>query len=138
MNTATKADIRSDAQPSCVNSGQWNISSFFFQTVFCCFASWYFEVSLLKFCVLLKSFKDYVVFLEASGALFYKEGLSISLKGFCFASILRKMFKFWMITVISGFTYSYLPNKRSLVLSRGFDFPGNVLLNVFKDNGDEE
>ena len=52
---------------------------------------------------LLKFFKDNVVFLEASSVLFY-ESLLISLEGFCFASILRKMFKFWMSIVFLGFT----------------------------------
>ena len=49
---------------------------------------------------LLKSFRDNVVFLGASSVLLYEEGLKISLKGFCFASILRNMFKFWMRTCV--------------------------------------
>ena len=37
-----------------------------------------------------------------------------------------------------GFVYSYLAENRSLILSRGFDFVGNVMLNFFKDSGDKE
>ena len=37
-----------------------------------------------------------------------------------------------------GFAHSYLAENRSLILSRGFDFVGNVMLNFFKDSGDKE
>ena len=37
-----------------------------------------------------------------------------------------------------GFAYSYSAENRSLILSRGFDFVGNVMLNFFKDSGDKE
>ena len=37
-----------------------------------------------------------------------------------------------------GVTYSYSAENRSLILSRGFDFVGNVMLNFFKDSGDKE
>ena len=37
-----------------------------------------------------------------------------------------------------GFAYSYSAENRSLILSRGFDFVGNVMFNFFKDNGDKE
>ena len=61
-------------------------------------------LSLIIIIIFLKSFKDSVVFLEASSVLFYEESLLISLEGFCFASILRKIFKFWMEIVFLGFT----------------------------------
>ena len=37
-----------------------------------------------------------------------------------------------------GFAYSYSAENRSLILSRGFDFVGNVMFKFFKDNGDKE
>ena len=40
--------------------------------------------------------------------------------------------------VFLGFAYSYSAENRSLILSRGFDFVGNVMFNFFKDNGDKE
>ena len=40
--------------------------------------------------------------------------------------------------VFLGFAYSYSAENHSLILSRGFDFVGNVMLNFFKDSGDKE
>ena len=40
--------------------------------------------------------------------------------------------------VFLGFAYSYSAENRSLILSRGFDFVGNVMLNFFKDSGDKK
>ena len=37
-----------------------------------------------------------------------------------------------------GFAYSYSAEKRSLMLSKGFDFVGNVMLNFLKDSRDKE
>ena len=65
------------------------------------------EVKCLKFSLyffVLKSFKDNTVFLEASSVLCYEESLLILLEGFCFASILRNIFKFWMRIVFLGLT----------------------------------
>ena len=121
--TATKVNIQLDEEPSCAYSGQWSISSFLFQRGFSLIFFLKFnedgvvlrvlkiwlEVRCLKVSLIiiiiffLKSFKDSVVFLEAS-VLFYEESLLISLEGFCFASILRKIFKFWMEIVFLGFT----------------------------------
>ena len=40
--------------------------------------------------------------------------------------------------VFLAFAYSYSAENRSLILLRGFDFVGNVMLNFFKDSGDKE
>ena len=40
--------------------------------------------------------------------------------------------------VFLGFAYSYSAENRSLILSRGFDFVGNVMLYFFKDSDDKE
>ena len=40
--------------------------------------------------------------------------------------------------VILGFACSYSAENRSLILSRGLDFVGNIMLNFFKDSGDQE
>ena len=37
-----------------------------------------------------------------------------------------------------GLAHSYSTENRSLILSRGFDFAGNLMLNFFKDSGDKE
>ena len=40
--------------------------------------------------------------------------------------------------VFLGFAFSYSAENRSLILSRGFDFVGNVMLYFFKDSDDKE
>ena len=37
-----------------------------------------------------------------------------------------------------GFAYSYSAENCSLILSRGFEFVRNVMLNFFKDSDDKE
>ena len=37
-----------------------------------------------------------------------------------------------------GFVYSYSAENRSVILPRGFDLVGNVVLNFFKDSGDKK
>ena len=91
-------------------------------------------LSLLFF---LKSFKGNAVFLEVSSVLFYEESLLISLEGFCFAFILRNMFKPWM-RIVFRIYYSYLADSLSLISPRSSEFVGNLLLNFFKGDGDKE
>ena len=91
---------------------------------------------------MLNLFKDYfyfiVVFLGSNSILLYEEDLSILWKVFVSLPFWETCSNYEWEYVILGFACSYSAENRSLILLRGLDFVGNIMLNFFKDSGDQE